>query len=32
MIRNYQNENAKIMELEEKLDNLKTLKISKKEL
>ena len=32
MIRNYQNENAKIIELEEKLDNLKALKISKKEL
>lgn len=32
MIRDYQNQNEKIMELEENLDNLKSQRISKKEL
>ena len=32
MIRDYQNQNVRILELEEQLDNLKLLKISKKEL
>ena len=32
MVRDYQNQNLKILELEEALDNLKSQKISKKEL